>query len=386
VFQLSFKVTVTQSTHPGYELVRDDAKFSGGRSAGTCYMPDDYDALKSEPTDKTAERAESNIANKHHSVFDHCSYSVMFEGIPKILAMILNNEKAYATSEKSARYTKMKPSEQERVLYEKWIQIFQDLILQKYPDTDETKVKKLAQENARYLISVFTPTSMEYTATFGQWSKIVYWFRKFIAEETSNVFFNKLKPYMEEFVENMKFLEVEGLNDEAKGGELSLFDRRQSRQEHFGETYCTTYLGSFAQLAQAHRHRTLDYKMVVPDVDPKFFIPPIIADSVELMDLWLGDIESVVEFFPQGMLISIRERGTYEKFILKTKERLCSGAQLEISMQTYNTLQNFIGETSMSDLAVFSEIKLYDHGARCASGYKCTNPCKWGKNQLERLI
>ncbi len=385
MFQLSFKVTVTQSTHPGYELTRNDAKFSGGRSAGTCYMPDDYDALKSEPADKTVKRAESNIASKHHSVFDHCSYSVMFEGIPKILAMILNNEKAYATSEKSARYTKMKPSEQERVLYEKWIQIFQDVILQKYPDTDETKAKKLAQENARYLISVFTPTSMEYTATFGQWNKIIYWFRKFISEETSNVFFNKLKPYMEEFVENMKFLEVEGLNDEAKGGELSLFDHRHSRQEHFGETYCTTYLGSFAQLAQAHRHRTLDYKIVVPDTEPTFFVPPII-DDIALMNYWLNDIESVAEFFPQGMLISIRERGNYEKFILKTKERLCSNAQLEISMQTYSTLQKFLDFTSSSDQTVNDIMRGCDFGARCAAGYKCTNPCKWGKNQLERLI
>lgn len=382
---MSFKVTVTQSTHPGYELTRNDAKFSGGRSAGTCYMPDDYDALKSEPADKTVKRAESNIASKHHSVFDHCSYSVMFEGIPKILAMILNNEKAYATSEKSARYTKMKPSEQERVLYEKWIQIFQDVILQKYPDTDETKAKKLAQENARYLISVFTPTSMEYTATFGQWNKIIYWFRKFISEETSNVFFNKLKPYMEEFVENMKFLEVEGLNDEAKGGELSLFDHRHSRQEHFGETYCTTYLGSFAQLAQAHRHRTLDYKIVVPDTEPTFFVPPII-DDIALMNYWLNDIESVAEFFPQGMLISIRERGNYEKFILKTKERLCSNAQLEISMQTYSTLQKFLDFTSSSDQTVNDIMRGCDFGARCAAGYKCTNPCKWGKNQLERLI
>lgn len=383
---MSFKVTVTQSTHPGYVLSKDNATISGGRSAGICYMPDDYLALTKEPFERTIRRAESNIASRHHSVFEHCHYSVMFEGIPKILAMILNNEKAYTTSEKSARYTKMQPSEQEEVLYGKWIQIFQDVIIQKYPDTDETKAKKLARENARYLISVFTPTSLEYTTNFGQWNKIIYWFRKFIAEETSNIFFNKLKPYMEEFVEKMKFLEVDGLNDEAKGGELSLFDHRYSRQQYFGGTYCTTYLGSFAQLAQAHRHRTLDYEIVVPDTKPTFFVPPIIVDDVALMDCWLTDIKSVAEFFPQGMLISIRESGRYEKFILKTKERLCSNAQLEISRQTYETLQKYLKATAVQDESVFDIIKDFDYGARCAAGYKCTNPCKWGVNQLERLI
>ena len=35
------------------------------------------------------------------------------------MAMILNNEKEYNTSEKSARYTKMKPSEEEEKLYNK---------------------------------------------------------------------------------------------------------------------------------------------------------------------------------------------------------------------------------------------------------------------------
>ena len=57
----------------------------------------------------------------------------MFEEIPKILAMILNNEKIYNTSEKSARYTHMEPSEDEKALYEKWIEIYKTEISKKYP-------------------------------------------------------------------------------------------------------------------------------------------------------------------------------------------------------------------------------------------------------------
>ena len=46
----------------------------------------------------------------------------------KILAMIINNEKDYSTSEKSARYTKMKLSLKEQEIYDKWMSIFYNRI------------------------------------------------------------------------------------------------------------------------------------------------------------------------------------------------------------------------------------------------------------------
>jgi thiaminase len=106
------------------------------------------------------------------------------EGIPKILAMILNNEKVYNTSEKSARYTKMNPSKEEKELYEKWINIYKEKISVEYPKIDEKRVEKLAQENARYLISIFTPaTIMGYTVNFCQLNYIVHWFEDYIKKE-----------------------------------------------------------------------------------------------------------------------------------------------------------------------------------------------------------
>lgn len=51
--------------------------------------------------------------------------------------MILNNEKVYNTSEKSARYTKMNPSKEEKELYEKWINIYKEKISVEYPKIDE---------------------------------------------------------------------------------------------------------------------------------------------------------------------------------------------------------------------------------------------------------
>ena len=115
------QIRVLASTKVGYEMPKEEAVNFSGKSAGICYLPDSLDTLFSEDPAKTERRAKGTLASGHHSVFGHVTYNLALEGIPKILAMILNNEKIYNTSEKSARYTKMEPSEKEKVLYEKWI-------------------------------------------------------------------------------------------------------------------------------------------------------------------------------------------------------------------------------------------------------------------------
>ena len=100
------KIQVIASTKVGYVLPKEEAVDFSGKSAGICYLPDSLETLFSEPEEKTQRRAKGNIESGHHSVFGHPTYNLSLEGIPKILAMILNNEKMYNTSEKSARYTK----------------------------------------------------------------------------------------------------------------------------------------------------------------------------------------------------------------------------------------------------------------------------------------
>lgn len=379
------EITVKASTKPGFILPVEDALFFGGISAGICYMPDDYESILAEPVEKTVARVNQTLGSGHHSVFDHPSYSLLLVGIPKILAMVLNNERVYATSEKSARYTRMEPSEQEKVLYDKWSRILERRISNEYPLMSAGVIKKLAQENARYMISVFTPTTMKYTTTLRQLNYIINWMKDFVAEKSESDFQDVLKFHMCEFIAQTQFLYVDGLNDSIKHGSLSLFDDRLSRKEHFGETYCTTYKGSFAQLAQAHRHRTIDYKMRLLD-EPSYFVPPIIEDDISLVCGWLSDIASVAQLFPQGMMVSIRERGTYETFILKTQERLCSSAQLEISRQTNETLQRYLKEVEQADPDVFQILNKHRSGVRCTSGYKCTKRCNGAVWQQNRLI
>ena len=381
-------ISILGSTKPEYKLTKDEAIKFGGKSAGICYMPDDIHTLFSEPEEKTLKRANMTLNSGHHSVFDHTTYNLALEGIPKILAMILNNEGMYTTSEKSARYTKMTPSKREENLYEKWIEIYKNEISKKYPEIDEKKVKKLAQENARYLISVFTPaTTMEYTVSLRQLNYIVHWFEDFIKNEKDTEFNKMLKPYLQQFINNLSDYIIPELNSDVKMRKISLFDNRKNRKEEFGENYCTTYEGTFAELAQAQRHRTLQYKINIPE-DAKFYIPKIIEQNDKLKQEWLNDISSLADLYPQGMLIKINERGTAENFILKCQERVCGCAQLEIMEQTYEILQKYIDYTKNSNEEIYNYLLPYTKGARCTyPGFRCTAPCMWGaKNSLTRLV
>ena len=380
------KISVIGATKVGYCLPKEEAVDFSGKSAGICYLPDTVEVLFAEKQEKTLKRANGNIASGHHSVFGHPTYNLCLEGIPKILAMILNNEKMYNTSEKSARYTHMEPSEQEKELYEKWIEIFKEQIVLKYPNFEGKKAMKLAQENARYLISVFTPaTVMEYTVNFGQLNYIMNWAKDFIASDRNDAFSLKLKKVFEEFLEAMPDLEVEGLNYRAKNRSFSLFAERKNRYEEFGENYCTTYFASFAELAQAQRHRTLSYEIAIPEKH-EYYIPPMIRGT-ELEAKWLEDIASLDEFFPQGMLLQINERGTIENFVLKCKERLCGAAQLEIMEQTKATLDKYLEEVKDKP-ELYEYLLPYSRGARCTfPGFVCTAPCIFGgKGAMNREV
>jgi hypothetical protein len=371
------EIKVIASTKVGYVMPKDEAVDFSGKSAGICYLPDTVETLFAEAPEKTQRRADGNIKSGHHSVFGHPTYNLCLEGIPKILAMILNNEKIYNTSEKSARYTHMEPSPQEKELYEKWIEIFKEQILTQYPKFEDKRALKLAQENARYLISVFTPaTVMEYTVNFGQLNYIINWAKDYIKNAEENAFSIKLKETFKEFLTAMPDLEIEGLDSRNKNRNFSLFAKRKNRNEEFGENYSVTYLASFAQLAQAQRHRTLSYEMTLLD-EPKYYVPPIIAGT-NLEQEWLKDISSLKEFFPQGMLVQVNERGTIENFVLKCMERLCGFSQLEIMQETKNIMNKYL-EATKDKPELYQYLLPYSRGARCTfPGWKCDSPCVFG--------
>lgn len=366
---------------------RDDAINLCGKIAGVCYDKEGFNHLKDESLDKTLKRVDRTINNGHHSVYDHIFINFNIENIPKILAMILNNEKQYTTSEKSFRYTPIIRgensiiTEKEEELYNKWNKILFDLIKKEHGDRlTDIQIKKLAQENSRYFVTVFVPAQMIYTTSLRQINYIASWMNRFINDAKSEFELNVAK-YLVEFLSELKRLNVldERLMKNEKNRSLSLFGADLlNKKEYFDEIYATNYRLSFAGLAQAQRHRTINYKMELKDED--YFVPPILNND-KLINEWIDDMKSVKDVYPMGRLVNVYENGTYDNFILKCKERLCSAAQLEIMLSTKNILDKYVENLDNEELEL--DIKKYTKGARCTFPcYNCTEDCKYKEGKL----
>lgn len=378
----------------------DFNRLVAGLMGGTCYMPDTFEKLNQKPNENILRIADTVENNGHHSTFGHSFLTLEITGLPKALAMILNNEHEYNTSEKSARYTVMKDIEPaQNALYNKWVGVFERKIQEKYPngcnnffDANGKKAHKLAQENARYMISVFTPTNMVYTTSFRQLNYICHWMEKQI-DKSTNKFYETLKNDMMQFVNFCKEnkLYSEKLSD-GKGRDFSLFGDPILKTE-FSSSYQCAYKMSFAALAQEQRHRTINYhinnlKFVNNfEKNTEFYLPPIIKDDPKLVEEYLRDISSVAWALPQGTMIEVVERGTYENFILKTKERLCVMAQKEIRDITREQATAYLkalkeDRANCNDESLLpiydkyiDELSLRYSKARCTAGYKCNSPC-----------
>lgn len=377
---------------------QDNSIIFSGQVAGVCYDKEGFNHIKDESLEKTERRVNLTLNNGHHSVYDHNNISLNLQNVPKILAMIINNEKQYTTSEKSARYTPViveddsKLTKAEEELYNKWLEILKIKIKDSYGNVfNDTKITKLAQENARYFVTVFMPTQMVYTTSFRQINYIASWMMKYIEETPSkDEFTRKLKEAMKEFVSELNrlnILEDRLLQNEKERG-LSLFNKNaHNRETHFGDVYSTLYKGSFAEYAQAQRHRTISYELEMLE-DKEYFVPPIIEDDEKLVKEWLKDMQSVQNINPQGEKVLISERGNYEDFILKCKERLCSAAQLEIMRQTRDTLMEYKESLEAKNHYLKDDIKKYTKGARCTfPDFKCPSDCnfKEGKTLTRKI-
>ena len=321
-------------------------------AARVCYSKYDFDIiLEEEDKIKLTDRL---LDSGHHSPFDHINLTFYMKDIPKFGAMILNNERPYTTSEKSARYTKMELAPEEEELYQKWIGIFTEAIRKEYNFLDDVKVKKLAQENARNLTSVFTPTRMLHTISFRQLNYIIHFFRDFIAEAVDDDFNVRVKDFMKDFIAQTEVL---------------LEPRLEPKMKKRG-------------LAQAHSHRTLDYS--IARIEDDFFVPAIL-DARQKKE-WLDDIRSLKDNFPQGQLITVNEQGTLSDFISRITERLCGHAQWEIMHTSRQLLDRYAEETDDPDIKAL--LQAYTKGPKCTfPGITCPDPCPFGPALgLKRLI
>ena len=133
------------------------------------------------------------------SPFDHFNLNFNLKGIEKAVAMVFNNQGVYTTSEKSARYTIMdNVPDHQKNLYEKWNDWFHKEISSRFPESDFPKLhkigsdkksiaEKLSQENARYMTSSFTPTTMTHSVSWRQLNILYHSFGDFIEEDRKSV-------------------------------------------------------------------------------------------------------------------------------------------------------------------------------------------------------
>lgn len=375
------------------KLDKEKAYLISGRVAGICYEQNGFDFFKNEPIENSLKRAKNILYSQHHSVYEHINVTLQIKNLPKILAMVINNEKQFATTERSTRYTYVELNDydenikREDQLYNKWLDIFKIKINEKYSNVyKKSKIRTLAQENARYMVTVFLPTEMIYTVNLRQLNYIVSWMYNYIEKANYNDYFQKnLADAMLNFIDELNKLNLleKDFMTNFKERELSLFKKRD-KEEYFGDTYTTTYLSSFVALAHLHRHRTLDYEMDYTK-DLGYYIPPILRDDPLLVSEWLKDIESVQEIYPLGKLLEVTEQGKYDNFILKCKERLCTHAQIETCDITKETLYKYKQALEEKNHPLKDDIVNYTHGARCTfKDFTCVEDCK--NSEGKRLV
>lgn len=379
------KGTITGYTTEGNELVKEGVETFSGKNAGVCYMEQSYFNSNVTDKEKAIKRFRSTIANGHHSIADHYKVTMVLEGIPKIVAMILNSLGDYCTSEKSGRYTIMSGCSDEEVkLYNKWILKLEAVVEKEYPFIDEKQRLKLAQENARYMLSVFTPTTMSYTTSIRQWNYIRQWCLKF---ECKTKFDKLLKEKLLELANTIETtgLVIEGLED-FKNRDFEFMSIQSNNLyaeeplEQFGSSYTLNYKASFVHLAQAQRHRTLDYFMRFNGEATEFFVPYVLDG--QLAEEWLDDIKSVAHLYPNGTLVNVTETGNIMNFILKCKERLCGRAQIEIMKQTDENLKKLYMHTTdnrvkdmLSEYLIFEESNIIKSKTKCMMLSGCKEGC-----------
>lgn len=342
------KINITGETciHGESEPVSlQEYKVFAGMNAGICYGEHGYYGTAVTDPEKAFKRFENVIKSGHHSIADTVRITVLLSDVPKIVAMVLNSLGDYSTCEKSGRYTKMEGSSgRELELYEKWVGIlYEDVIPKLGLNIDDKSCKKLAMENARYMLSVFTSTTMSYTASLRQFNYIIDWCDRFALDRSieDNYFNNKLKVALKELGDWLRhYFYIEDLRDfKNRNFGFLAYQTKNSWSDFtpqdvsYKNTYQTMYKGSFVELAQLQRHKTLDHYMLFKGKSEEYFSPFSIRDT-KYEDMWQKDIASVADIVPQGTLVNIVETGTVENFFLKLTERLCGRAQIEICKQT----------------------------------------------------
>lgn len=404
-------ITATSELASGEALPLENLKVIGGKNAGISQIRDEYFNSPVSDPEKALPRFNVTISRGHTSIANHAKVEVVFDGATRFFAMLMNNLRYYDTTERSGRFTEMVGNTEEQcALYDKWNALFKERIMELHPDFNDSflqrqvanagylgvvikngeiesapvcgddwleqikdclqKAKQMkslpvntrSQENARYVLSIFTKsTTFGYTTSIDQWNFIYdwccryldqfyrdndgRWLRRVGGKSFDATWFEQqviadlmeLKSFIKEnlYIPDLRDHKKRCFNlftnlfeNAGKVGSRAM-DRFSDADTHLGYAYSISYKGSFILLSHLHRHRTLKYTARLPRVeDMEFFVPEFIRDT-PLEAKWLDDLWEIAPTYPQGALLEIFECGTLDDFALKATERLCGCAMWE---------------------------------------------------------
>ena len=100
---------------------------------------------------------------------------------------------------------------------------------------------------------------------------------------------------------------------------------------------------------------------------------------------WLKDMKSVAYLIPQGTLVNVHEEGNVHDLVLKSKERLCGRAQLEIALNTAYTIKKIMDNSTVPAVTqylyntfVCRDVDSDILRAKCQLIGGCKEPCEFG--------
>lgn len=290
-----------------------------GIAASVCYDSNTNNELAkylNESNEEKQKRGEKMLKVGHGSPTEHYTVTFILKNISKIQSIILNNQRVYSLTERSFRYTM--PEEMPE-LYTKWLKILEKVMH-----------KKRAQENARYIISIFDKNSTGiYTMNIRQINILLRMFEDFIKKNKYSQF-ELLRNITEELSDLYSALSIFDIKiDKNAYQTLNLF--KETNHEDFakGGIYSASSKVTPVAFAQLQRHRSLSYEIFFESLLTKdIYIP----DEIKKLNLdlkWKDDAKSV--YYPNCILMQIREFGKISDFMMKYDIRTGSGVQKETS-------------------------------------------------------
>lgn len=425
-------IGMTTETDGISQAQMEDLKTYCGKNAGISQLREGFFGTAVSDPEKALPRFRNTVRMGHMSIADHAWVEVLFENASRMMAMIMNSLQYYNTTEKSGRYTEMTGNTPEqRALYDKWNEKFRKRIMEIHPDYNDTFIERQlrsmhtdsaievkngrvfaynsaitpspkmditesediqkslntilsnprlpvntrSQENARYILSIFTKsTTFGYTTTLAQWNYIYDWCERYleqfeygnsgkllrnIKDDTYDGTLRTATFFEEQVYKDLADLRVylrenlyvEDLRDHKKRGFdmlTDIFDENHFMKDYDHEydenirfAYTTDYETSLIVLSHLHRHKTLKYYMNLDVSNAGFYVPVFIKGTPDEKE-WLDDMESVREQIPAGMLVHVIETGTLDNFALKTSERFCGCAMLETMLNVKSVAEKFV--------------------------------------------